>query len=164
MVVHELNHRRRTRVLVVAAIVLAAVSTSSAAYAYWTASGSGGGSASTAAGQNLTISPGTATSSLAPGGNGGITLTIANSNPSTAHINSLSLDTSQGSSGFAVDSGHSACTTALAALSYVTQSAGYDVSANGTLTLTLPASALSMGSNAANVCQGATFTVYLKVS
>jgi hypothetical protein len=145
-------------------VALSVVTGSSAAYAYWTATGSGGGGASSSAGHNLVISAGSAAASLYPGGSGQIVLTITNSNDSIAHVNSLALDTASGSGGFAVDSGHSACTTALAALTYTTQSAGYDVPAHGSLPVTLPAAALTMGLGAASVCQGATFTVYLKVS
>jgi hypothetical protein len=76
----------------------------------------------------------------------------------------LALDTTQGTSGFAADAAHAAC--ALAALSFATQSnggAGWTVPGGSVVALTLP-NAISMSTNAANACQGATFTVYLRVA
>jgi hypothetical protein len=63
-----------------------------------------------------------------------------------------------------VDAAHPGCV--VSTLSFTTQTnggAGWTVPGNGSLPLTL-ASALSMSTSAANACQGATFTVYLKVA
>ena len=63
-----------------------------------------------------------------------------------------------------MDGGHSGC--GLAPLSFTTQTnggAGWTVPGSGSLPVTLT-DALSMGTGAANACQGATFTVYLTVA
>jgi hypothetical protein len=74
-----------------------------------------------------------------------------------------SLDTTQGTAGFAVDGAHAGC--GLASLTFTTQTnggAGWTIPAGGSSALSL-ANSLSMNANAANACQGASFTVYLKV-
>ena len=71
------------------------------------------------------------------------------------------------SGGISADGGHSGCDTT--AVHYATQNnggAGWDIpakvgSTDGTLDVQLTG-AISMDSSAANECQGATFTVYLK--
>jgi hypothetical protein len=91
-------------------------------------------------------------------------LTVTNPNSASIKIGSLSLNTSQGTGGFAVDGGHGGC--GLAQLSFTTQTNGgngWTVAGSGTLPVTLT-NALSMGAAAANACQGATFTVYLQVA
>ena len=88
-------------------------------------------------------------------------LTITNPDAAQIRVGSLALDTSQGTGGFAVDGGHSGC--GLATFSFATQTnggAGWTVPGSGTFPVTLP-NALSMGTGAANACQGATFSVFL---
>jgi hypothetical protein len=82
----------------------------------------------------------------------------ANPNLFAVRLGSLSLDTAQGTGGFAV-AGAAGCTVALATLTFTTQTAGWTVSGNGTLPITLT-DALAMGTGATNACQGASFTVY----
>ena len=63
-----------------------------------------------------------------------------------------------------VDAAHPGC--AVSTLGFTTQTnggAGWTVAGHGSLPVTL-AGALSMSASAANACQGATFTVYLKVA
>ncbi len=146
--------------VLVASLVLVAGS----ATAYWRASGAGSGSGSTGTSAALTVSPGTPTAQLFPGGDANVVLTITNPNPASVHVGSLTLATGQGTGGFAVDGAHSGC--AVATLGYTTQTnggSGWTVPANDTLSVTL-VDALSMTTGAANACQGATFTVYLAVS
>ena len=154
--------RTRTRVLVVA--VLLVVVAAGAAYAFWRALGSGTGTAASGTTSALTLSPGTPAAQLYPGGTASVVLTITNPNAGPVRVGSISLDTAQGSSGFGVDGAHSGC--GLAALSLPTQTnggAGWTVTGSGSLSVTLT-NALSMATSAANACQGATFTVYLKVA
>jgi hypothetical protein len=153
---------------VLAAVALAVLACGTA-YAYWSATGSGTGSTSSSDTSALTINPGTPTASLYPGGSAGVSLTISNPNTATVQVNTLALDTTQGSGGFAVDSAHSGCT--LSSLSFAPQTnggSGWSVpgrsgSTNGSLSLLLP-NALSMAVTAPNACQGATFTIYLAAS
>jgi hypothetical protein len=121
----------------------------------------------------VTISPAAPTGALYPGGSADLAGTVDNPNSVAVHLPSLVLDTSQGTGGFAVDATHvgNGCTVAAAGLSYTTQSNGGNGfvvpakvgSTDGTLSLDL-ANAVSLGSAAANACQGATFTVYLQAS
>jgi hypothetical protein len=143
-----------------------AVATQGPASALWHAVGLGSGSAATGTVVAVTLSPGTPTNALSPGGRAGIVLKVSNPNPSAVAIGSLVLDTSQGAGGFAVDAGHAGC--ALSALSFATQTnggAGWTVSprvgtVNGVLPITLT-NALTMTVGAADACQGGSFTIYL---
>ena len=150
----------------IVAIVVVSVGGAGVAYAYWSAGGAGTGFGATGTTAPLTLSSGTPSASLLPGAPTGVVLTMTNTNSASVKVSSLALDTSQGTGGFSVDSGHSGCT--LSTLSFVTQTnggAGWTVAGkvgatNGTITVTL-ANALAMSLSALNACQGATFTVYL---
>jgi hypothetical protein len=153
-------------VAMVVAIVVVTIGGAGVAYAYWTAGGAGTGFGATGTTVPLTLSSGTPTASLLPGGQTGVVLTMTNTNSANVKVSSLALDTTQGPGGFSVDASHTGCT--LTALSFATQTnggAGWTVpgkvgATNGTLTVTLT-NALSMSLSAVNACQGATFTVYL---
>jgi hypothetical protein len=153
-------------IAMVIAIIVVTVGGAGVAFAYWTAGGAGTGLGAAGSTVPITISAGTPTASLLPGGQTGVVLTMTNTNAATVKISSLALDTTQGTSGFGVDASHSGCT--LSTLSFVTQTnggAGWSVpgkvgAVNGTLAVTLTG-ALSMSLSADNACQGATFTVYL---
>jgi len=154
----------RTRAILVSALVTAlALATTGVAFASWAQSGGGSGASTTGSTQALVLSPGTASNQLYPGGQSAVAVTVTNPNPAPVNAPSLSLDTTQGTNGFAVDGPHAGCATA--ALAFATQTnggAGWTVPAGGASVLSL-ANSLSMNTNAANACQGATFTVYLKV-
>jgi hypothetical protein len=135
-----------------------------AAVAYWGTTGGGSGAATSATTSALTLSPATPAAQLVPGGQTAVVLTVTNPNQAAIRVGSLALDTTQGSNGFGVDTGHSGC--GLAALSFATQTnggTGWTVPGNDTLSMTLT-NALSMGTGAASACQGAPFTVYLTVA
>jgi hypothetical protein len=152
------KRRRPPLALLLAALTLLVAGV---AAAYWSITGGGSATAATATPSALTLTPGTPTAQLYPGGQATVVLTVTNPNPSQVRVGSLALDTSQGTSGFAVDAGHSGC--GLATLSFATQTnsgAGWIVPGSGVLPVTLT-NALSMGTGAANACQGATFSVYL---
>jgi hypothetical protein len=151
---------KRGKLLV--AFVVALVAASSAV-AYWTAAGGGEAQATVTSPDPVTLSAGTPTAFLYPGTSADVAVNITNPNPFQVRVPSLVLDIGEGDNGFAVDSGHSGCT--LSALSYVPQTNGgngWDVAASSTRVLDL-ANAVSLATSAANECQGATFTVYLKV-
>ncbi len=157
-----MNLTRRRGVLLTALLTLLVLATIGAASAFWTAGGSGSGAGDTGTAQPVTLSPGTVSGYIYPGGQASVYVSAANPNSYTVHVTQLSLDTSQGTGGFSVDGGHSGCT--LDTLSFTTQTnsgAGWDFAAGANpITLT---NALSMTAGAANACQGATFTVYLQV-
>jgi hypothetical protein len=157
-----MRKHKRTAVVLVATALLVAVA--GAAFAYWTTSGGGSAAATTGGTAALTLSPATPTAELYPGGQAAVVTTVANPNAAIVRIGSLALDPSQGTGGFAVDAAHSGC--AVSTLGFTTQTnggAGWTVPAHGSLPLTLTG-AVSMSASAANACQGATFTVYLKVA
>ena len=157
---------RRRIVLLAALLVLLGIPVGGIAWAYWSAGGAGTGSGANGTLAALSLSPGSPAAGLYPGGSTNVVLTASNSNTSIVKIGSLLLDTSQGTSGFSVDAGHSGCS--VATLGFSTQNnggAGWSVPArvgvvNGTLSITLT-NALTMTAAAASACQGATFTVYL---
>ena len=158
--------RLSSRLVLTSLLVVLSLAGAGAANAYWRGSGTGAGSGATGTTVPVTLTPGSPTATLYPGGLTNVVLTVTNSNAYSVRIGSLALDTSQGTGGFAVDAGHSAC--AVSTLSFTTQTnggAGWTVpgrvgAVNGTLSVTLT-NALAMDSSAANACQGATYTVYV---
>lgn len=156
---------RTTKLLLAGA--LAALLSGGGALAYLTSVGGGSGAAQVGSASDLTISPGAPTAQLYPGGSGDVVAVISNPNPFAAHVNSLELDTSHGSGGFASTGGSGTCNDP--DLSFAAQDnggAGWSVpprvgAVDGTRSVTLPG-AISMGAGADDGCQGATFTVYLR--
>ena len=91
---------RRRGLLVAALLTLIVLVTIGAASAFWTGGGSGSGDAETGTAQAVTLSPGTVSSYIYPGGSASVYVSAANPNSYTVHVTQLSLDTSQGTSGF----------------------------------------------------------------
>ena len=154
----------RIAVLASAALVLM-LSIAGLASAYLSAKSTQGvGVVPVAGALGLTSTPVLVTTGLYPGGASDLSLIVRNANASLVHIDSLALDTTRGTGGFASD--QPACTAP--ALAYATQTnggAGWSVPAQvsgtpGQLSIRL-AGALTMGASAGSACQGATFTVYL---
>lgn len=136
---------------------------STGAWAYWSATGAGSGTAGTGTTVPLTLTPGTVSASLFPGGRADVVLTASNPNRSPSQIDTFVLDRDTVSSGFSVDAAHSGCS--VSSLGFTTPTTGWTVPAksggtNSSLAVTLPG-ALSMAPDAASACQGATITVYL---
>jgi len=52
---------------------------------------------------------GTASNQIYPGGQSAVAVTVTNPNPGAVKVGSLSLDSTQGNAGFAVDGAHAAC-------------------------------------------------------
>lgn len=154
----------RLRALFIGALLtVLPVTATGVAFAYVTGSGSGSGSAVTATTQPLIVSPGTAAHDLYPGGVSAVEITVKNPNTGPVNVNSLVLDTAQGTSGFAVDADHAAC--GVGSLSFTNQiggGAGIAVPSGGPWPYTV-AGALKMSVDAPNACQGATFKIYVKV-
>jgi hypothetical protein len=148
-------------------LTAAALTTGGVANAYFGGPGSGTGTAGTATTQDLQLSAATPTADLYPGGTSGVALTISNPNPHRVRVSSLGLDTTRGTDGFDVDHAHPGCfpLSVLTLVSSTNEGAGWDVPAragavDGTLAVSLPG-ALAMGTDAADGCQGATFTAHL---
>lgn len=156
--------RHRARILKIAApIVLALCAVS---VAYWTGTGTGSATTTLDNPQAVTLSAGTPDTQLSPGAAATVASVASNPNPYAVTINSISLDTGQGTSGFGVDAGHGGCT--LSTLGFTGQTnggTGWTVppmvaSTPGSLSIEM-GGALAMSAGASNACQGASFTVYL---
>lgn len=159
----RLTPRRTGAVLVAIAI---AAGLAAGAIAFWSASGSGGATTVLTDTQSLTFEPGIPTAQLYPGDDASVAIVATNPNPYFVGIGSLVLDTDDGEP-FVADAAHSGCDVSV--LSFITQEnggAGWQVpprvgTTDGTLTIDM-SSAMAMSAEAADACQGATFTVHLE--
>lgn len=165
LALHRNARRPRSRWWLSVALAGLFTVTAGAAGAYWTGSGPvpGSGSGTTGTTQALLLSPGAPSGSLRPDGTADVVLTISNPNPEIVQLGSISLDPTQGASGFAVDAAHASCDTGVLALA--TRTTGWTVparsgSVDGTLAVVLT-DALAMADEAADSCQGAEFEVHL---
>lgn len=156
----KLLTHRAAKIGAAAVVVLALAG---GALAALTNGGSGGGTETAGTPSALTITGGTTTVPLYPGGSGDVAVSISNPNSIPLRVPSLQLDVSQGTGGYGVDGAHASCD--LSSLTYTTQTnggLGWEIPTTG-LVLDLLGS-ISMATTAPNSCQGATFTVYLKVA
>jgi len=157
------------RATAVGATMVIVLGVATAAFAYWSGAGSGAGDAAAGTAQPLTVTAGTTTAQLHPGSQADVALVVSNPNPFTARVGSLTLDTSQGTGGYAVDGAHSGC--GLSALTFTPQTNGGNGwyvppkvgATDGSLSIDL-SNALSLAANAGAACQGATVNVYLTAS
>ncbi len=153
---------RRRRSVVLALLLLTALAVAGGAGAYLSSQGAGASTGSTdiTLGQ-LTITSATATQGLLPTGtaSGDVNVVVHNGNAGPVHVNSIALDSSEGSSGFSANA-------AGCQLSFSTQTNGGDgwtIGADSSLSVDLTDS-VTMGTGAASSCQGQSFTVYLETS
>jgi hypothetical protein len=154
-----MNRKRLVRTVAAAAVSLLVAG--AVAYAAWTVTGSGTGTAAATSAVPLTLSGGTPSGVLYPGATADVDTSVTNTNPFPVHIASVAIDTSQGTNGFGVDAGHSGCNVSSLSFSTATNGGlGWDVAANSSIDLDA-ANAIAMGVGANDLCQGATFTVYL---
>lgn len=136
------------------------------ANAFWSSSGVGAGGGATGTALPVVLTPGSPAAQLRPGGTADAKLTITNPNGFPVTIGSLVLDATHGTGGFAVDSGHAACTPL--SLGFTTATTGWTVpakvgSTDGTLDVLLSDS-VSMASGAPDACQGVQVSVYLQAA
>jgi hypothetical protein len=143
------------RVFVVALLVVAALGTS-VAFASWLASGTGSGSAKARVAQPLTTLSATASPTLYPGGTGDFVITIGNPNPYPVTVTSISANGP-------ITSDHEGCDAPTHGVSFTDQTGVFPVPANGSATFTL-AAAVAMADTSPEACQGATFTIPVKLS
>lgn len=123
------------------------------AYAAWTVNGTGSGTAKAATAQNITLTgPAITTGDLYPGFAGGdLQFEIANPNNFPVRITALTAGAITSSAGAACD-GTNIAVSGLTGLTV-------DVPANATAAPVTLVDKVSMVANAADACQGATFTV-----
>lgn len=154
---------RKQRTMTAAAVTVCLLVLGGIAFAFWKATGSGSATAASTTVETLVLSPGTPAADLYPGGATAVVVSVVNTGPAEARVGSLALAVSEADNGFGTDAEHSDCS--VGSLSFVTQTnegVGWKVPAAGNLTITLPGS-LSMATDAGDDCQGATFSVHLRV-
>ena len=155
------RHRFLRKAALVSATLVLAAASATGAWAFLTIAGGGTGSVSVGTAQAVTFSTATPTTALYPGDAADIALTVSNPTGGNVFIPSLQLDTTQGTNGFTVDGSHSGCD--VGDLTFTADGTGWTVPANtAAYPIHLPG-AVSMSTSAANACQGAVFTIYLKV-
>jgi len=153
-----------------AAVAVGALALGGGVFAYFSATGSGQARASVAAAEPVTITAATPTTALYPGGSADVAATIDNPNPFAVHLPSLVLDTSQGTdNGFSETGAQGACDLSTLSFNGPQTDGGGDFvvpkkdnNGDGILDVDL-LNAISMGTDSQTGCQGATFTVFLKV-
>ena len=153
---------RRMRVLAIAACVILLGAAAGTAVAFWRGTGTGNGAGAVGTTAAITLTAGTASADLYPGGTATVSTTANNTNGASVRIGSLTLDTTRGTNGFAVDAAHGTCPAST--FGFVTQSnggTGWTIPGNGSLATSM-AGSLTMASTAVNACQGVKVTVYLK--
>ena len=155
------SHSRRGLV-VGGLVVLLGAGTVTTGSAYWQDALTSGLASADDGPRPVTMTAATPTGTLYPGGRTALEVTVENPDGLALDLNSLALDTTQGTAGFAVDAAHVGC--GLEALSFTTQTnagAGWTIPASASARLVLPG-ALTMSPDAVEACQGASFTVYLR--
>lgn len=162
----EVRGRRLRARLLTAVAVVGSLSVATVAYGYWVSSGGGVGTGLTLSSSAISITAGAPTNALYPGIASDVALALNNNGTVQLHVSSLSLDTGQGVGGFTVDGAHSSCSPAVALLSFQAPpppAGGWTLGPKSTTAITL-GSAISMGAAAPSVCQGASFSVFLKAA
>jgi hypothetical protein len=155
--------RRRIWTAVAVASALVVLASAGGGFAWFSAIGHGAGSADAAAISAVTLSPATETTPLYPGTDGDVSLTVANPNGVSLKIPSLVLDASQGTNGFSVDEDHLDCSLSSVQFNAANAMTGWTVPANESAFPIDIANGVTLSTSAEDACQGATFTVYLKV-
>jgi hypothetical protein len=140
--------------------LIAAAAVARTSWAYFTSPGTGTGTAAAGTTRPVTLTPAAPTTDLYPGASADVALTVSNPNDGAIVIQSLALDTSRGTNGLDVDAGHSGCD--VSALTFTGAAGNWTIPAHASaFAIDLPG-AVSLSTSAADACQGATFSVYLK--
>ena len=160
---------RLSKKLAAIAITAGVALTATAAFAAWNASGSGVGTVGAKSAVALDVADSAVTNALFPGGSADLKVVVGNTNPYPVQVTKI-----VGNGDITVDSGHSACLADnvsfnLNGVSFTSAADGtlaspVNLAANsGSATITLVGSVHMIG-DAANSCQGATFTVPVTAS
>jgi hypothetical protein len=152
---------------VVAATAAALVLGAGVGVAAWSSSGTGSAGAKATTLQAVTVTAGTTSAQLYPGGTGDVVLSVTNPNPFPVKITQVSQDTSAGK--YVSSDQGSNCTDANAThptgvtLTTATGAPLATVAASSTGTVTLTGKA-AMSNASDNLCQGATFSIPVVVT
>jgi hypothetical protein len=145
----------RRRVAIAAALTVSATLVG-IAFAAWVAGGTGQGAAKAGAAQPLTVSGGTPTNLLYPGGTGDVAATITNPNPFPVRVTGIS-------GNGAITSDKQGCDSPSHGVTFTNQTGTWDVPRNGNLGVVL-AGAVTMSTDSPDACQGASFSMPLAVA
>jgi len=150
----------RRRIAVVATASLVALIVAAVAFAAWTANGTGFGEAKAKSAQALTVNTVTATADLYPTGTANLQYTVTNPNDYKVNITLV-----EPNGAITVDAGHSGCNVASVTLTAASFVQNVNVNGSGATSASQTLTGAVQMSNAANdACQGATFTIPLKVT
>ena len=148
--------KSRSRKILVAVAVVAVAVTGAFASAAWLSSGSGNGAAKADTQKGIVVTAGTPTAQLFPGAKGDLKVDVKNNNPYPIKVTTIDGDGT-------ITSSDATC-TASTGVTYTNQSnVGTTIAAGATESITLQDS-VAMDNSSDNACQGATFTVPVKVT
>ena len=153
-----MSTRRKIAVVFFAGVVGMIIT--AVAFAAWTANGTGSAESKAKSAQALTINTVTATAALYPTGTANLTYTVTNPNDYKVNITLV-----EPNGAITVDAGHSGCNVASVTLSAASFAQNFDVNGAGATSATQTLTgAVAMSNAALDACQGATFTIPLKVT
>jgi len=162
------SRRWRTTPVVVVATALSVLMGAGVAFAAWTANGTGAAGAKATSFLALTVSAGTTTAQLYPGGSGDAVVSVTNPNPFAVKITQVAQDVSAGK--FVSSDQGANCTDAAASthptgvsLTSATGSPLATIAANSTSSFTLTGK-VTMGNTSDTLCQNATFSIPVTVT
>lgn len=144
--------RGRSRLLA-AMFLVVLLTVAGVVFAAWLVSGSGTGAATAGTVLPLTITPGTPSDSLYPGGSASVAVTVNNPNPFPVVITEFNLSGP-------ITSDSTECNTNGHLVTFQNPTGSWGVPASDSATIQLDDVA-SMGADSADACQGATFTIPL---
>ncbi len=148
--------KSRSRKILVAVAVVAVAVTGAFASAAWLSSGSGNGAAKADTQKGIVVTAGTPTAQLYPGAKGDLKVDVKNNNPYPIAVTTINGDG-------AITASDDVCTKSTG-VTYTDQSGvGTKIAAGATVSITLKDS-VAMDNTSDDACQGATFTVPVKVT
>jgi hypothetical protein len=148
--------KSRSRKILVAVAVVAVAVTGAFASAAWLSSGTGDGAAKADTQKGIVVTAGKPTAQLFPGAKGDLMVDVKNNNPYPVKVTTIAGDG-------VITSSDDVCTKTTG-VTYTDQSGvGTQIAAGATESITL-ADSVAMDNSSDDACQGATFTVPVKVT
>jgi hypothetical protein len=160
--------RFRRKRLIAALSVAGVLALAAGAYAYFTSTGSGSGTATVGTSGPITVTS-TTSGTLYPltsaPASGNTNVTVTNDNGASEYVNSVSLDTTQGTNGISVDSAHATagCQASWFEFDGSPIAVGQEVAGGGGVYTTTSSPGtlwLKDSGTDQSACEGATVTVY----
>ena len=148
---------RIRKALVAVGILTGSALATTFAFAAWNASGSGQATVQGKTAQALTVSNVAISDALYPSATSGVKVSVTNPNPYPVTVTSI-----EGNGAITVDSLHSDCAASNVSFTNQTLASGVVLGANDGNATIETAGGVKMIANAADACQGATFTIPVK--